>query len=124
MSDLSFLVRGRSMDLAAMTARHALQDTLGLEDEVIDLLRDQLVLVAGIDAERSTEWTEAISAQQNWFNPNKHFGFVHSEEGQDVFLHQSHLLADDGSALQAGQKVRFHLHQAPKGPEAWNVELA
>jgi CspA family cold shock protein len=59
-----------------------------------------------------------------WFNPNKHFGFVLSEEGQDVFLHQNHFLEDNGKALQAGQKVRFHLHQAPRGPEAWNVELA
>jgi hypothetical protein len=72
MSDLSFLVRGRSVDLVAMTARHALQTTLGLADEVIDLLRDQLVLVAAIDEAGAEEWTEAVSAQQNWFNPNKH----------------------------------------------------
>lgn len=72
MSDLSFLVRGRSVDLVAMTARHALQTTLGLGDEVLDLYRDQLVCVAGVDQAHGAEWTAAIAARQHWFNPNKH----------------------------------------------------
>lgn len=72
MSDLSFLVRGRSVDLVAMTARHAIQTTLGLGDEVLDLYRDQLVCVSDVDESHAAAWTEAISAQQNWFNPNKH----------------------------------------------------
>jgi hypothetical protein len=72
MSDLSFLVRGRSVDLVAMTARHALQTTLGLADEVLDLYRDQLVCVTGVDEAHAPAWTEAMAAQQHWFNPNKH----------------------------------------------------
>lgn len=72
MSDLSFLVRGRSVDLVAMTARHALQTTLGLGDEVVDLTRDQLVLIAGVDEPSAGDWTAAVAAHQHWFNPNKH----------------------------------------------------
>lgn len=72
MSDLSFLVRGRSVDLVAMTARRALQTTLGLADEVVDLYRDQLVCIAGVEESAAADWTAAIGAHQHWFNPNKH----------------------------------------------------
>jgi len=72
MSDLSFLVRGRSVDLVAMTAGRALRTTLGLGDEVIDLFRDQLVCVAGVGKSSAASWTGAVLAHQHWFNPNKH----------------------------------------------------
>lgn len=72
MSDLSFLVRGRSVDLVAMTARRTLQSTLGLGDEIVDLTRDQLVCISGIPDDSGAAWTEAIAAHQHWFNPNKH----------------------------------------------------
>ena len=72
MSDLSFLVRGRSVDLVAMTARHALRTTLGLGDEVVDLFRDQLVCIADVDESSARDWTAAVAAHQHWFNPNKH----------------------------------------------------
>ncbi|RKZ13498.1 hypothetical protein DRQ53_03025 [bacterium] len=72
MSDLSFLVRGRSVDLVAMTARRALQTTLGLGDEVLDLMRDQLVCIAGVEDASAAEWSAAIASHQHWFNPNKH----------------------------------------------------
>jgi hypothetical protein len=72
MSDLSFLVRGRSVDLVAMTARRALQETLGLGDEVVDLYRDQLVCIAEVGEPAAGHWTEAVAGRQHWFNPNKH----------------------------------------------------
>jgi CspA family cold shock protein len=59
-----------------------------------------------------------------WFNPNKRYGFITDQEGQEVFLHQKHILNGTGASVREGQQVRFHLHYAPKGPEAWNVELA
>lgn len=72
MSDLGFLVRGRSVDLVAMTAGRALRTTLGLGDEVVDLLRDQLVCIAGVEDSTAGDWTAAVHAHQHWFNPNKH----------------------------------------------------
>ena len=72
MSDLSFLVRGRSVDLVAMTAGRALRTTLGLGEEVVDLFRDQLVCVADVDKSAAGAWTSAVLAHQHWFNPNKH----------------------------------------------------
>jgi CspA family cold shock protein len=56
-----------------------------------------------------------------WFNPHKRYGFIVSEEGQDVFVHEQQILA--GRDPTEGQGVKFHLHYSPKGPEALNVEL-
>jgi CspA family cold shock protein len=61
-----------------------------------------------------------------WFNPGKRYGFIITETGEEVFFHQEQLLADNGRVprqLDPGQTVRFHLHDARKGPEALNVEL-
>ena len=72
MSALAYLVRGRGVDLVAMTALHALRDTLGLGDEVAGLTRDELVVIEGVEREDAPRWTAGFVAQQHWFNPNKH----------------------------------------------------
>lgn len=62
--------------------------------------------------------------QVKWFNPRKNYGFIADQDGQDVFLHQKQILKGKGNHPQEGQEVHFHVHYSPKGPEAWNVELA
>jgi CspA family cold shock protein len=58
-----------------------------------------------------------------WFNPRKHYGFIATEAGDEVFFHQEQLLDDSGQAPRDGQAVRFHVRFARKGPQALNVEL-
>ncbi len=58
-----------------------------------------------------------------WFSPRKHYGFIVTSAGDEVFFHQRQLVATPGQAPQQGQAVRFHLHYAHRGPEALNVEL-
>jgi CspA family cold shock protein len=58
-----------------------------------------------------------------WFSPRKHYGFIVSEEGEELFFHEHQLLAAGGSQPEGGQPVRFHVHYAIKGPEALNVEV-
>ena len=72
MSALVFLVRGRSVDLVAMTATRALRDTMGLEGRLHSLLRDDLIVLEGARAEEGEAWTEACTSHAHWFNPNKH----------------------------------------------------
>ena len=72
MSALTFLVRGRSVDLVAMTAFNTLRDTLGLGDEIALLNRDDVFVIEGVDAASAPAWIEACTAHQHWFNPNKH----------------------------------------------------
>lgn len=58
-----------------------------------------------------------------WFDTRKRYGFVATEEGQDIFIHQKQILDGQHDIPREGQAVRFHVHQSLKGPEAWNVEL-
>lgn len=58
-----------------------------------------------------------------WFNPRKHYGFIISDDGEEVFFHERQLLKGKGDGPYSGQAVRFHAHYAIKGPEALNVEL-
>lgn len=58
-----------------------------------------------------------------WFNARKHYGFITTEGGEEVFFHQKQVVEENGVRLQEGQAVRFHLHYPLKGPEALNVEL-
>jgi CspA family cold shock protein len=59
-----------------------------------------------------------------WFSPRKRYGFIATEDGKEIFVHQDHLLEENGRAPREGQTVRFHLHYPPKGPAALNVELS
>jgi cold shock CspA family protein len=63
------------------------------------------------------------SGKIKWYSPHKHYGFIVTEKDKEVFFHQNELVADNGSSLQEGQEVWFHVRQATKGPEAINVEI-
>jgi CspA family cold shock protein len=58
-----------------------------------------------------------------WFNPRKRYGFIATDGGREIFVHQKQILNDEMNRLREGQAVWFHEHQSLKGPEAWNVEL-
>jgi len=58
-----------------------------------------------------------------WFSRRKNYGFIVSEENEQLFFHQQQILETDGNAPQKGHAVRFHVRYSPKGPEALNVEL-
>jgi CspA family cold shock protein len=56
-----------------------------------------------------------------WFSPRKHYGFITTAEGKEVFFHQRQLLK--GNEVHKGQMAWFHIRHSVKGPEALNVEL-
>ena len=58
-----------------------------------------------------------------WFNETKGFGFISTEEGQDVFVHHSEIQATGFRSLEEGQKVEFEVTQGQKGPKAVNVRV-
>jgi CspA family cold shock protein len=57
-----------------------------------------------------------------WFNPHKHYGFIDAEEGEDVFFHQEQIV-EGGKEAHEGQRARFHVRYAERGPQALNVEV-
>lgn len=56
-----------------------------------------------------------------WFNNAKGFGFIGRDDGPDVFVHYSALLAEGYKSLQEGDAVEFEIVDGQKGPQAANV---
>jgi cold shock protein len=59
-----------------------------------------------------------------WFNPEKGFGFIRQENGEDVFVHYSAISGEGFRTLEEGQKVEFEITKGPKGLQASNVTKA
>ncbi len=58
-----------------------------------------------------------------WFNNNKGYGFIESENGTDVFVHYTAIQSPGFKSLSEGQKVQFELTEGPRGQQASNVQL-
>ena len=56
-----------------------------------------------------------------WFNERKGFGFIETDEGNDVFVHFSAIQDSGFRTLQEGQRVSFEVQHGQKGPAAENV---
>ncbi len=59
-----------------------------------------------------------------WFNPEKGYGFIRQENGEDVFVHYSSIAGDGFKSLEEGQRVEFEIAPGRKGPQATNVTKA
>ncbi|MTI47089.1 cold-shock protein [Sporosalibacterium faouarense] len=58
-----------------------------------------------------------------WFNSDKGFGFITTEEGNDVFAHFSQINKEGFKTLEEGQKVTFDVVDGAKGPQAENITI-
>lgn len=58
-----------------------------------------------------------------WFNAEKGFGFIATEEGNDVFAHFSQINKEGFKTLEEGEKVTFDVTQGAKGPQAENITV-
>ena len=58
-----------------------------------------------------------------WFNAEKGFGFITTEEGTDLFAHFSQIQKEGYKSLEEGQKVSFEVIEGQKGPQAGNIEV-
>ncbi|MFY9213399.1 MAG: cold-shock protein [Tissierellaceae bacterium] len=56
-----------------------------------------------------------------WFNAEKGFGFITTEEGNDVFAHYSQIQKDGFKSLEEGQEVEFDVVDSAKGLQAENI---
>ena len=59
-----------------------------------------------------------------WFNPQKGFGFICGENGEDIFVHFSGLAMDGYKSLEDGQEVTYDIAQGNRGLQAVNVSVA
>ena len=58
-----------------------------------------------------------------WFNNEKGFGFITSEEGKDIFVHFSAIQADGYKSLEEGQTVTYDVVESDRGQQANNVTV-
>lgn len=58
-----------------------------------------------------------------WFNSEKGYGFITTEEGNDVFAHFSQINKEGYKTLEEGQNVSFDVVEGAKGPQASNITV-
>jgi CspA family cold shock protein len=58
-----------------------------------------------------------------WFNEQKGFGFISSEDGKDYFVHHSSIVGDGFKSLSEGAKVQFETEKTEKGMRAVQVSV-
>jgi len=58
-----------------------------------------------------------------WFNAEKGFGFITTEEGNDVFAHYSQIKKDGFKTLEEGQSVEFNVVEGQKGLQAEEIVI-
>ncbi len=58
-----------------------------------------------------------------WFNAEKGFGFITTEEGNDVFAHFSQINIDGFKTLEEGQEVEFEVVEGEKGLQAEGITV-
>lgn len=59
-----------------------------------------------------------------WFNAEKGYGFITSDEGKDIFVHYSSINSDGFRSLEEGQNVTFDVVDSDRGQQASNVSVA
>ena len=61
-----------------------------------------------------------MTGKVKWFNAEKGYGFITSDEGKDIFVHYSAIQADGFRSLEEGQKVSFEIVESDRGQQAAN----
>lgn len=56
--------------------------------------------------------------------PDRGFGFVRADDGNEIFFHRTELTLVDFDRLEEGQVVEFDIVDSPKGPRARNLRAA
>jgi cold shock CspA family protein len=65
---------------------------------------------------------EVVTGTVKWFNAEKGYGFITTDDRGDVFVHQS-VLAEGHAPLSPGERVYFGVREGRKGPEASDVRV-
>jgi len=58
-----------------------------------------------------------------WFNDSKGFGFIETEDSEDVFVHFSAITGEGYRSLAENDEVEFDIVTDAKGPRAENVRV-
>ncbi len=62
-----------------------------------------------------------MQGKVKWFNAQKGYGFITTEEGKDIFVHYSGISGEGFKSLNEGDAVQFTVTEGDKGEQAINV---
>ncbi|WP_026391917.1 cold shock domain-containing protein [Haploplasma modicum] len=62
-----------------------------------------------------------MTGKVKWFNSEKGYGFISTEEGKDIFVHFSAIKSDGYKTLAEGDVVEFDVISGDRGEQAGNV---
>jgi len=62
-----------------------------------------------------------LKGKVKWYNEVKGFGFIETENGEDIFVHRTGL-SSPYNGLEPDQEVEFETKQGDKGLSAVNVK--
>jgi len=62
-----------------------------------------------------------MTGKVKWFNAEKGFGFITTDDGKDVFAHFSQIQKSGFKTLEEGEAVSFDITEGQKGPQASNI---
>jgi len=62
-----------------------------------------------------------MQGKVKWFNAEKGYGFIETEQGTDVFVHFSAIQSEGFKTLEEGQAVEFDIVEGARGPQAASV---
>ncbi len=63
-----------------------------------------------------------MTGKVKWFNSEKGYGFITTDEGNDIFAHYSQIQKEGFKSLEEGERVQFDVVDGDKGPQASNIE--
>ena len=63
-----------------------------------------------------------LKGEVKWFDSKKGFGFIQTEDGNDVFVHYTSIEKEGFKNLVEGQEVEFEITEGKKGPQASRVK--
>ena len=60
-----------------------------------------------------------------WFDSRRGYGFITTEEGNEIFVHYSAIVAEENEfkVLYEGDSVEFEVVEGEKGPQANGVKV-
>ena len=64
-----------------------------------------------------------MTGKVKWFDSKKGYGFILTEEGREVFVHYTGIVAEGFRALTEGQNVEFEIGSSDKGQQAIGVTV-
>lgn len=63
-----------------------------------------------------------MKGKVKWFNAEKGYGFIVAEDGKDIFVHFSSIVADGYKSLNEGEEVTFEVVEGERGQLAKEVK--